>query len=190
MSDSLDEIQEHVQSLSDEDLVRILTEEQDVVQPETLAFAEEEAGLRGGLDELTQLVAIEDDDYLVTLAHRGDRFLAQLIDVVAIGVAIGLGAINGVAMAVALVVVLGIFQIYLLSAEGQTIGKTLMKIRIVDNADESNPGFWRAFGLREVVIGLLSIIPFFSLVDVLFIFREDYRCIHDHIAGTKVIEDR
>ena len=176
--------------MTDEDLVRMITEEEDLHDPEALAFAREEAGERGGLDQLTALTAIEHDDYLLPLAGRGDRLLARLIDGVALGVAIALGAINSAAMAVALVMLLGVFQIYLLSAQGQTIGKSLMKIRIVRNDDDSNPGFWRSFAMREVVTALLGMIPFFTLADVLFIFREDERCIHDHLADTRVVEDR
>jgi uncharacterized RDD family membrane protein YckC len=41
--------------------------------------------------------------------------------------------------------------------------------------------------LRGVVNGLLSIIPLYGLVDALFIFREDKRCLHDLIAGTIVV---
>ncbi len=190
MSDASEPIEEHVQAMSDEELVRMITEEQDAHDPETLAFAEKEANERGGLDQLEELVAIDDDIDVITLAHRGDRLIAQFIDLAALGAAIGLGAINGLGMALALVAVLGVLQIYLLSAEGKTIGKSLMKIRIVNNEDEGNPGFWRAFFLREFVVALLGVIPFFGLVDVMFIFREDFRCIHDHIAGTKVIEDR
>ncbi len=190
MSDSPDAAKEHVQAMSDDDLVRMITEEHDAHDPETMAFAEEEANQRGGLDELVQLTTIDDDEGLVTLAHRGDRLLAYIIDTVAFGVAAGLGAINGVGMAFALVIILLIFQIYLLSAEGRTIGKSIMKIKIVNNEDEGNPGFWRAFFLRYFVIGLLGFIPFFSLIDILFIYREDFRCIHDHLAGTRVIEDR
>ncbi|MEA2700447.1 MAG: hypothetical protein QOI66_4718, partial [Myxococcales bacterium] len=45
--------------------------------------------------------------------------------------------------------------------------------------------------LRGVVNGIISAIPYlgglYALVDALFIFRDDRRCIHDLIAGTRVI---
>jgi hypothetical protein len=53
------------------------------------------------------------------------------------------------------------------------------------------PAFGRLIGLRIRdcwAIGLVPIIgPIYSIVDVLFIFRDDRRCIHDHIAGTRVV---
>jgi uncharacterized RDD family membrane protein YckC len=83
-------------------------------------------------------------------------------------------------------------QIYLLSTRGQTIGKKLLGIRIVCFDDESNPGFVKAFLLRAFVNGLIGAVPFlgffYSLVDICFIFRDDRRCIHDLIAGTKVVK--
>jgi uncharacterized RDD family membrane protein YckC len=36
--------------------------------------------------------------------------------------------------------------------------------------------------------GILGLIPLYAIVDALFIFRGDRRCIHDMIAGTRVIE--
>ncbi len=42
--------------------------------------------------------------------------------------------------------------------------------------------------VRMVLNGALGLIPFYSLVDALFIFRSDRRCIHDLIAGTVVVK--
>jgi hypothetical protein len=46
--------------------------------------------------------------------------------------------------------------------------------------------------LRAIVPGLIGAIPcvgnLFVLFDVLFIFGEERRGIHDYIAGTKVVE--
>ncbi len=138
------------------------------------------------------LVEIEDVDQeedVYYLASRGSRFLAQVLDAVALAAAFGLGVTNSMAMGVVLVVLFSIFQVFLLSTQGQTLGKSLMNIKIVTAEDETNPGFLRAFIVRYIVTGLLGFIPFFSLANYLFIFRDDYRCIHDHLAGTKVVED-
>jgi uncharacterized RDD family membrane protein YckC len=81
-------------------------------------------------------------------------------------------------------------QGYPLSNTGQTWGKRLLKLRIVD-LEGRKPAFGRLIGLRYATgwaIGLVPIIgPIYSIVDVLFIFRDDRRCIHDHIAGTRVV---
>ena len=85
---------------------------------------------------------------------------------------------------------LGIFQIYRLSTRGQTLGKGWMKIKIV-KVDGSAPGFVGAFLLRVFVNAIPSAIPYiggiYGLVDTLMIFRQDQRCIHDMIAGTRVV---
>lgn len=84
----------------------------------------------------------------------------------------------------------GIYQIIMLSTRGQTIGKKAMKIRVV-KLDGSQPGFVHAVLLRVIVNALPSAIPIvggiYGLVDILFVFRADRRCIHDMIAGTRVV---
>jgi uncharacterized RDD family membrane protein YckC len=91
----------------------------------------------------------------------------------------------------AAIVLLGI-QIYLLTTRGQTMGKKLLGIKIVNFDDESNPGFVKAFLLRAFVNGLIGSIPViglaYSLTDICFIFRADRRCLHDLLAGTKVVK--
>ena len=46
--------------------------------------------------------------------------------------------------------------------------------------------------LRYLPTSAVSLIPyagsFVALLDVLFIFRRDQRCIHDHLAGTVVVK--
>jgi uncharacterized RDD family membrane protein YckC len=86
---------------------------------------------------------------------------------------------------------LAIFQAYLISTTGQSLGKKMLSIRIVNHEDHGNPGFVKAFLLRSFVNGLIGAVPLigalYSLVDVCFIFSEDKRCVHDLIAGTKVV---
>lgn len=94
----------------------------------------------------------------------------------------------GVLIVVVAAVGLAIYQIVLLSTAGQTLGKKLLRIRIIDYQTGENPGFAKAFLLRSVVNGLLCVVPVYALVDVLFIFGNERRCVHDFIAGTKVVE--
>jgi len=83
-----------------------------------------------------------------------------------------------------------VFHGYLLATRGQTIGKMLVKTRIVSVEDGKILPFGRLIGLRYLPLWIVSLIPIASiltLIDVLFIFREDRRCVHDLIAGTKVV---
>jgi uncharacterized RDD family membrane protein YckC len=145
------------------------------------------------------------------LAERGSRLAAVLLDGVTflpMGILFGIGMamaprgtdapaapspMMGVLMGIGGLYALGIaiYQIYLLSTRGQTLGKKWMGIKIV-KLDGSNPGFVGAVLLRAFVNGLIGAIPYlgmvYSLVDILMIFREDRRCVHDMIAGTRVVK--
>jgi uncharacterized RDD family membrane protein YckC len=85
-----------------------------------------------------------------------------------------------------------LIQLILLCSQGQTMGKKALGIRIVNHEDGSNPGFVGAVLMRSIVPGIIGSIPyiggFFSLADVLFIFSDDRRCLHDKMAGTSVVE--
>jgi uncharacterized RDD family membrane protein YckC len=79
---------------------------------------------------------------------------------------------------------------YLLKAKGQTVGKMLTGIRIAD-LDGNLPDFAKVILLRYLPLSLAALIPvvgpYLSLVDVIFIFGSERRCIHDRLAGTKVV---
>jgi uncharacterized RDD family membrane protein YckC len=80
---------------------------------------------------------------------------------------------------------------YLIAKHGQSLGKRIFGIQIV-NADDTRPAsFSRIVFLRTLTIQLVATIPFVgsfaAFVDPLFIFRKDRRCLHDHIAGTRVV---
>ncbi len=82
---------------------------------------------------------------------------------------------------------------YLLARRGQTIGKFTLGIRIVSHENNQLLALWKIIGLRYMPRSLLAVVPvvgqFLTLIDLLFIFRKDKRCIHDFIAGTKVIKE-
>lgn len=75
----------------------------------------------------------------------------------------------------------------LVARYGQTIAKRLLDIRVV-RSDGSQASLGRIFWLRNVVNTLLYVIPFYELVDLLFIFGERRQCIHDLIADTIVVK--
>ncbi|MGH8029876.1 MAG: RDD family protein [Arenimonas sp.] len=87
----------------------------------------------------------------------------------------------------ALFVVIQGFPLY---TSGQTWAKKLLKIKIVD-LDGNKPEFVRLVALRYLTTQAISLVPFvgalYGLVDSLFIFSDDRRCLHDRIAGTRVV---
>jgi uncharacterized RDD family membrane protein YckC len=84
-------------------------------------------------------------------------------------------------------------QAILITRRGQSIGKIVVRTRIVD-LNGKPVGFVRGVLLRAwvfVPIGLLlpdGVASMVSLADALFIFRKDRRCLHDLVAGTRVIQ--
>ncbi len=83
-----------------------------------------------------------------------------------------------------------IYQAYLVSTTGQSLGKRWTKIKIV-KMDGSPVNFVSGVFLRSWLMGIIQQIPVVNIIsgllDPLLIFREDRRCLHDHIAGTKVV---
>ena len=81
-------------------------------------------------------------------------------------------------------------QGYFLASRGQTLGKMATGVRIVSFEDGRLVPFGKLIGLRYLPLWILQMVPFanfLGVVDALFIFREDRRCVHDLLAGTKVI---
>ena len=86
---------------------------------------------------------------------------------------------------------------YLLATRGQSIGKWLLGIQIVD-ADTNELLSIRRIVMQRVipvfllpVPGIVTGIPpigiLLVLIDIAPIFREEPRCVHDMLAGSKVI---
>ncbi len=80
-------------------------------------------------------------------------------------------------------------QLALLTTDGQTIGKKALKVRIVREDTDENGGFATNVWMREIVNGVISITGVYLIIDPLFIFLRNRRCVHDYIAGTKVVRD-
>jgi len=78
------------------------------------------------------------------------------------------------------------FTIVYVSRNGQSIAKKWLGIKVV-RTDGSPASLGRIWWLRNVVNGLLGVIPFYGLVDALLIFSDSRQCIHDKIADTIVV---
>ncbi len=153
-----------------------------------------------------------------TLAHPGMRLLAALIDgfveslcwlptsqavIKSLGGLISAGQVspqdlvevlsNSMARSIPYLAGLILVQATLLSLRGQTIGKIFTGLRIVRAKNGAPAGFLHAFLLRGFLPRCLRHVPIIGLlfwfVDNCFIFRTDRRCIHDLMAGTKVIKN-
>ena len=123
-------------------------------------------------------------DGLIVLGLFIIVFLAGVVSFGLEGGLLGLLALIPVYLAVL------IAQMILLAMRGQTIGKIILRIRIVDSVTGAHPGWARLILLRTLVQSIIASIPFigfiYALVDALFIFRADHRTIHDLIASTRV----
>lgn len=74
-----------------------------------------------------------------------------------------------------------------MNATGQSMAKKYFNIKVVCS-DGSPASLGRLIWKRNVITWLLNIIPFYGLVEVLFIFGENRQCLHDRIADTIVVE--
>jgi len=143
------------------------------------------------------------------LGGRGQRLLAAIVDGLiqafaywALAATVLKGVVSDpratnpsvgsafLALVVSMVLFL-VMQGYLLATTGQSIGKKLLGLRIV-RSDGERAGPARVIGLRYLLIWVIASVPIvgwmFAIVDVLMIFRDSRKCLHDNIADTIVIK--
>ena len=145
------------------------------------------------------------------LAGLGERFLGALVDglinvaftllaafaLIATGVIGSLADLNNLGLVSSVILTVASFSFYIginwkfLSTAGQTIGKKVAKTRIV-TMDGRVPSMVDLVAKRYAFFSLISLIPvvgaFLSIINVLFIFGRERRCLHDLVAGTRVIK--
>ncbi|MFZ5497191.1 MAG: RDD family protein [Verrucomicrobiota bacterium] len=121
---------------------------------------------------------------LLLAATRGEQPDFSVVDTGTL--LLGLAVLSGGSL------LLLVVQVVMLSTRGQTIGKRLLGIRVVRHPDGLPAGFVHAWLLRNFVTGVIQVVPWigfvFYLADALFIFTPERRCLHDLIAGTKVVQ--
>jgi len=150
------------------------------------------------------------------LATRSRRLVARAIDQAILGLVAGPGVLAAVGLFASLfarselawhgfargaawtvlvvssvaTAVLLLYQWACLALEGQTIGKRQMAVRVV--LEDGRPaGFFEAVFLRSWVTACLGVAPYVGqaaiTVDALLILGPGRRCLHDRVAGTKVV---
>ena len=150
---------------------------------------------------------VADRNASLVLAGRGTRLGAQILDAVIVGVMVYVPFLIGavlldstgldsagltpLALAAFLVCILGCitwlyFTVIFVSRNGQTIAKKWLDIKVV-RSDGAPASLGRIFWLRNVLNGLISVIPIYGIIDSLFIFSESRQCLHDKIADTIVV---
>lgn len=115
------------------------------------------------------LATLESNPYFSLYSDSSTNLLGELIEYL-LGIAVYL-AING----------------YFMVQSGQTLGKKTLGIQVVSHRTHQllSPG--KILGVRFALTSLLSYVPLFGLIDALFIFGAEKRCVHDHMAGSIVI---
>ena len=153
---------------------------------------------------MTEPAPIHDED--LPLARPVHRLLAAGADAGLVGAAAVVGTLlavlaaasgtelgHRVSVQIALVslpiVGLAVVQAFLLTRDGQTVGKRWVDIRIVDLRG-APPGFIRAVVLRSVFNQLVSrLVCVYGVVDpALLLANKRRRAVHDFIAGTMVFD--
>jgi uncharacterized RDD family membrane protein YckC len=74
-----------------------------------------------------------------------------------------------------------------MSETGQSLAKKYFNIKVVVS-DGSPASLSRLIIRRNLLNGLLGIIPLYGIIEILFIFGESRQCLHDKLADTIVVE--
>ena len=151
---------------------------------------------------------VDDPRVATTLADRGTRLGALILDSIIfmamvylpLFMTIGMTAMrsdgrdlaNGAAVAGFVLAAAGFIAwswltIVYVNRNGQSIAKKITGIKVV-RSDGSPAALGRIFWLRNILNGVLGLIPLYALIDALFIFADSQQCLHDKIADTIVVK--
>lgn len=155
----------------------------DIVDP-SLSSVVADRGTRLGaaiLDSFIFMLMVYAPVVIGAVAATAARQAAESADPsnAAMGVGFVLGLIG--------LIVWSAITIVLMKRNGQSIGKKATGIKVV-RSDGSPVSVSRLIWLRNVVNWIISIIPLYGFIDVLFIFGESRQCLHDKIADTIVVK--
>lgn len=132
---------------------------------------------------LTRLIAVVLDTIFVFVLS------APVIVLLGISFTDRIGFIQTILIFIINIIAFLILNVYFLDKDGQTLGKKILKIKIVQK-DGSKVILSRILLLRYfpfMLLGMLPLISLINLVDALMIFRKSKYCLHDDFANTKVV---
>ncbi|WP_312441798.1 RDD family protein, partial [Acinetobacter schindleri] len=88
------------------------------------------------------------------------------------------------------VIIMLAIQAFLLTKFGQSIGKKIVGIKIVDAETNGKVNLTRVFLLRSIVFIILNLLfmPISTIIDYAFALGQKRQALHDKIARTKVIK--
>lgn len=161
-----------------------------------------------GTDQSDESMGIEARPIQWVLASRGSRLIAVFIDMV-IMMVINVPLIwvvrtafswvealspvpHALVMGLLNLMIFGCVNAKFLIESGQTIGKKIVGIRIVDLNNQllslEKLLIYR-YGVWWLIIGIPFVGSSLVMLDVLFIFSPAKRCLHDVLAGSKVVRE-
>ncbi|TWU26543.1 RDD family protein [Novipirellula galeiformis] len=85
-----------------------------------------------------------------------------------------------------------IINMVLISMSGQSLGKKIVKTRIVDKQTGVQVGFLHGVLIRNIGFGAITAIPviggFIAIADLVYLFTQGHETLHDKLAQTIVVE--
>lgn len=143
------------------------------------------------IDLIILLICMIPASILIPLAvnHGDSGVTSNWVDLIDLSTA---SIIGDTAYSILSIILYVLINGYLLSKSGQTIGKKILNIQIVDYHTNQllTPG--KILGIRYGLAQLIATIPkvgdLLGLINILFIFGNEKRCIHDLMANSKVIK--
>lgn len=93
---------------------------------------------------------------------------------------------------IAYLLIMLVLQAILITKTGQSVGKRITKIQIVDQETNQSVSLLRGFTLRSFLMIFLTFLafPIINLIDYAFSLGEKRQTLHDKLAKTKVIKKK
>ena len=94
------------------------------------------------------------------------------------------------AMMFSYLIIMLMIQAFLIAKSGQSVGKKITKIQIVDAETQTQVDTIRGFWLRSILFIVLNLLfmPFITILDYALAFNKNRQTLHDKLAKTKVIQ--